>query len=143
MWRLLLLLTCLVLTESSAPAADLPPDVSGTIWFADHCANLSADRVARYPDVARHRITYAWQSENGYLWDWENGKNAAAAAASAHYCARVALYDRQGAVIENITMLCSVNDRGKPTEVWMFGNADIAKRLCPMGQQQLRSMDGR
>ncbi|TAK99874.1 MAG: hypothetical protein EPO08_15125 [Rhodospirillaceae bacterium] len=132
--------TALVLTGSAVAAAPLPPDVSQAPWFAAHCRSLSADRVSHYPDVASHRITYAWQSDLGYLWEWENGARAADAA---DYCVRLALYGAKGKLIENVTMLCSVNARGTPTEVWMFGNVEIAARLCPMAAEQLKAMDAK
>jgi hypothetical protein len=128
------------LAAAPAAAADSPPDVSHEPWFTQHCAPLSAERVAHYEDVARRAIGYAWRSDTGYLWDWENGQHAGS---NAHYCTRVALYNRRGRLIETITMLCSVADRGKSTEVWTFGNADIAKRLCPASKEQLKAIDRR
>ena len=76
----------------------------------------------------------------GYRWDWENGVQASEAE---HYCVRLALYGKRAQLIENITFLCSVKDRDKRTQVWMFGNAEVAKNLCPMGAEELARMDAR
>jgi hypothetical protein len=118
-------------------AAELPKDVSGEAWF-DHCRQLAASRLTDYPIVTSHRILYAWQSENGYLWDWENGNHAADAA---HYCVRLALYDKTGQPFPSITLFCSVTGRGKNTETWTFGNREIATRFCAVAPETLSSMD--
>lgn len=129
----------LVILASAGANAAMPEDVSGAAWF-NHCQKLSAERVAQYPDVVSHKITYAWKSDLGYRWDWENGVRASA---GEHYCVRVALYGKRRRLIENITFLCSVNDRDKPTQVWMFGNVDVAKNLCPVGVEDRARMDAR
>jgi hypothetical protein len=128
----------LTLSAAAAASTPLPTDESGQPWFTAHCAKLGARTVARFPDVVTHRITYAWQSDKGYLWDWEND---APAAAAAHYCVRVALLGKHDRLIENDTFLCSVVDRGKPTETWTFGNIEIARRLCPLAEDALSAMD--
>lgn len=120
-------------------ASEMPEDVSGQTWF-EHCRQLSNQRLSNYPVVANYRVTYAWQSEIGYLWDWENGNHAGD---SAHYCVRLALYDKRGQPFEGVTLLCSVTGRGKTTETWMFGNREIADRLCPMTSDGLKAMDSR
>jgi|SRR5579871_2754046 len=129
-----------VLAASPVAAAPLPPDVSQEPWFNAHCRPLGAERVSHYADVVSHRITYAWQSELGYLWERENGVRPSDAT---EYCVRLALYGHKGQLIENITMLCGVNARGKPTETWTFGNAEVAARLCPMASDQLKATDAR
>jgi hypothetical protein len=129
----------MTLAQAAVAAAPLPADESGQPWFTAHCAHLGARIVARFPDVVSHRVTYAWQSDKGYLWDWENDSRAGVAA---HYCVRVALLGKHDRLIENDTFLCSVVDRGKPTETWTFGNIEIARRLCPLNAEALAAMDG-
>jgi hypothetical protein len=123
------------LVAAGVQAAPLPADVSGESWFS-HCRGLSAARMTHYADVKDYRITYAWRTETGYLWDWENG-----AKAGDHYCTRVALYGRGRRHIEDVTFLCSVGDRGLPTETWTFGNAEVAGRFCPLAKADLKTMD--
>ena len=133
-----LAVTVILARAAAAAAPPLPPDESGQPWFKAHCAPLGAQTVARFPDVARHRITYAWQTEKGYLWDWENDSQASAAA---HYCVRVALFGAHGRFTESDTFLCSVASRGTRTETWTFGNIEIARRVCPQPADALREMD--
>jgi hypothetical protein len=132
-------LALLALLAASTGASALPADVSDQGWF-DHCKQLGGERLSHFPSVNGYRITYAWQSETGYMWDWENGNHAGD---SAHYCVRLALYDKQGTPIEDITLLCSVTGRDKNTETWTFGNREVAERLCPVDPVQLAEMDKR
>ncbi len=140
MFRLLPTLFAPLLVACAAIAADLPADVSREAWFIDRCRPLSERRMTHYGDVQAHRISYAWQSDIGYLWDWEHGTKAGNAA---HYCTRLALYRKNGRLIENITMICSVSDKGQQTEVWMFGNHEMTGRLCPLDADRLKEMDER
>jgi hypothetical protein len=128
----------LILTSTRAMAA-MPEDVSKAPWFT-HCRKLSADRAANYSDVVRHSVVYAWKTDLGYRWDWENGVRASA---SEHYCVRLALYGKRDHFIENVTFLCSVTDRDKPTQVWTFGNVEVAESLCPMDMDDRARIDTR
>ena len=136
-WQLLAIFLPVLCAGSTLAA--MPEDVSGAPWF-DHCRQLSVDRIGQFPDVVSRKITYAWQSDLGYRWDWENGVRASEAE---HYCVRLALHGERGRLIENITFLCSVKDRGQQTQVWTFGNVEVAKNICPMGADELARMDAR
>jgi hypothetical protein len=55
----------------------------------------------------------------------------------------LALYGKRDNFIENVTFLCSVTDRDKPTQVWTFGNVEVADSLCPMTGDDIARMDTR
>ena len=134
------LLALLHLTGQPAYARPerLPQDLSHEKWFEAHCVHLSNERMKHYADVASHRITYAWRSELGYLWDWERGDPPPGAA---HYCVRMALYGLEGNFIQNTTMLCIVTDRNTPLETWTFGNGEIADLFCPLSERMHKAVD--
>jgi hypothetical protein len=127
-----------MIVASPAGAADLPADKSRDSDVSKKCIPLSRDLVRRYGDVKRSEVLYAWVSDRGYIWSWEM---KVPAERSTHYCVRLLLRDQTDRPFERVTMLCSVTDRGLPTETWMFGNAEIATRLCPVAEDVLTQID--
>jgi hypothetical protein len=121
-----------------AKSVDLPADKSRDADVSGRCVPLSRDLISRYDDVARAEMLYAWVSDRGYIWSWQMNVPAER---STHYCVRLLLRDRNDRPFERVTMLCSVTDRGLPTETWMFGNAEIARRLCPVAEDVLTQID--
>ena len=95
-------------------------------------------RFGNETGVARWSVTYVWESPNGYQWDWQNGTKADQ---SQHFCTRLAFFDPRDALIETKTMVCSVMNKGRMNAVSMFGNPEVADKICRADSVVRQAMD--
>jgi hypothetical protein len=89
-------------------------------------------------DVTAWAAVYVWKSPSGYLFGWQHGQRADR---SEHYCTRVMLRSAGTSTPQSVTLLCSIDNRGLPTETATFGNIETAARLCPASDAAKAAMD--
>jgi hypothetical protein len=123
-------------SESAAPVS--LPDLDNPAVVKEHCAPLVASLARMWGDVAAWAAVYVWKSPSGYLFGWQHGQRADR---SEHYCTRLMLRSTGASTLQGVTLLCSIDNRGLPTETATFGNIETAARLCPASDAAKAEMD--
>ena len=123
--------------SAAAPKDSIPPLAGDAPVVARNCSRLAAAQVLGWGDVERWQLVYVWKSSVKALFEFQPTD----AYRTEQYCSRLRLFRADRAAIETSTFLCSVANRGTPTEVWSFGNRDPAAAICELSDDDIAAID--
>lgn len=122
---------------AAAPTDRLPAPPKDVTTVAGKCARLAAAQVEEWGNVDRWQLIYVWKSAVEVPFEFQPTQGYR----TEQFCSRLRLFRADRSVTENTTFLCTVANRGTPTEVWSFGNRDPAQAICDLKAQDATAMD--
>ena len=121
----------------AAPAEPLPASPADASIIARKCARLADAQVAQWGNVERWQLLYLWKSAVDAAFEFQPMN----AYRTEQFCSRLRLLRANHVTTESVTFLCTVANRGSPTEVWSFGNRDAAAAICHLSDEGVAMVD--
>ena len=120
----------LIITEGVSPSPN-------GLGYARIPGLFNAAQVEGWGNVDRWQLIYLWKSAVEVPFEFQPAQGYR----TEQFCSRLRLFRADHSVIENTTFLCTVANRGTPTEVWSFGNRDPAQAICELKAQDVAAID--